>query len=152
MELKPEQGKGLMTEVAGNTRQVGGGAGMHRPGVYRHKESGEEAILTVDPLLGDAMVRAFERAGFEYLREVQPGEVVYAVPSHSGPSEGANATLGDVKGLQARLDAIEAENKRLREALEAAPAAPTTTEEAPKVEETTEADASDNKKNNGGNK
>lgn len=115
---RPEQGKGLMTERTGNTNQPGGTTASHPEGVYRHPLSGAEIITQHDPLLGDGQSRAAVRAGFEYLRPVEDGEIKeLGAPSSDfadKPDRGLEAQAAYNKGVEARLNALEDENARLR--------------------------------------
>jgi hypothetical protein len=109
---KPVQGVGQMAEVAGNTGQVGGNPGLRPAGLYRHPQSGEEAVTFSDPLYGDAQSRAFERVGFEYIGPAPEGYVkTLGVPSASHekqPERAQEAQAEELKGLRARLNQLEA--------------------------------------------
>ena len=46
------------------------------PGIYRHKETGVEVELTVQPKLGTPLINAYIKMGFEYVRPAVKEEVV----------------------------------------------------------------------------
>lgn len=96
-------------------------------GLYRHKDSGQEAIIQTDPLYGDAQAAAFTRVGFEFVRKVEPDEIktiASASDSHAAsPDRETDAQVSYNKGLEARLNALEAENARLVEAAAPTPGA-----------------------------
>lgn len=123
---KPQSGVAKMQEVSGNTGQVGGSNQTLRGGVYRHPASGEEIIALDDPITGDAQARGYVRAGFEWVRDVKDGEVKsVGIPSQdfsNQPARKLETSADDLKGIQARLNALEAENAKLREASNSSPA------------------------------
>lgn len=85
-------------------------------GVYQHA-NGQTAIIQTDPLLGDGQAQAFMRAGFEFVREADPSEISTletASIDHANKVTANKADADDVKGLLARVNAIEAENSRLK--------------------------------------
>ena len=86
-------------------------------GLWRHPESKQEAATKYDPLYGNAMSEAFARAGFVRVGNVPVGYEVVAMPA-AAPSVGDD----DLKGIMARLNALEDENKQLREAQSSEPA------------------------------
>lgn len=150
--VKPKEGVSMMSEVSSKTREKGGESGQKPAGLYRHKESGEEIHLTVDPLLGDGQARAFERAGFEFIRDSKPGEVVYFQPSYLTQEDAkGTASAADLKGVQARQDQLEATNEKLSDALTQAIAAlqaagvqlPGVASTAPEAPEAPKTDASE---------
>jgi hypothetical protein len=63
----PQQGASKVQEQ--------GGVGAVVTAVYRHPESGQEAIVQYDPLFGNTQANAFERLGFEYVREATPEDI-----------------------------------------------------------------------------
>ncbi len=87
-----------------------------KAGLYRHPESGQEAICTWDPLLANTQAEAFLRLGFEFVRDVEPGEIKTPIAA-SLEAEAAKgrtaASVADVKGIQARLENLEASNASL---------------------------------------
>lgn len=88
-------------------------------GVYVHPGSGEELIVRYDPLLGNTQAEAAIRVGFVWKRDVKPDEVKeLATPSlqHAADEGARTGESGAMKGVQSRLDALEAENARLRAA------------------------------------
>lgn len=127
---KPQSGVAKMREVSGNTGQVGGSNQALKGGVYRHPQSGQEIIALDDPITGDAQARGYVRAGFEWVRDVKEGEItsVGLTPSEEfakQPERKLETSADDLKGIQARLNALEAENAKLREASNASPATAT---------------------------
>lgn len=100
-------------ETQEDTNSLTGAAGL-----YRHPGSGAELITLHDPLLGDAQSEAAIRVGFKRVRDAKPEEVkVLAIASLDAESERAkvNDNSDAVKGITARLNALEAENAKLRE-------------------------------------
>lgn len=90
----------LQSSRPGKTRETGG---KEAPaGLWRHPESGQEAITLEDPLFGNAQSQAFLRAGYEFIRPAREGEVKSLPELHL---EARDAS--DVKGLSARLDKLE---------------------------------------------
>lgn len=85
--------------------------------VWRHPASGEEVILQWDPLYGSVQHAAFARVGFEYVRDAKPEEVT-TLEQASIDAENSklkdNASREDVKNVVARVQAVEAENARLK--------------------------------------
>lgn len=87
-------------------------------GLYRHPGSGEELITLYDPLTGDAQSEAAIRVGFERVRDAKPEEVkVLATASLQNETDKAaySDNTDAIKGIQARLNANEAETAQLRE-------------------------------------
>jgi hypothetical protein len=83
-----------------------------RGGLWRHPQSGEEAVTTDDPLYGNTMSQAFARLGFERVGDEPKGYRKEAVvPSLQDKNSGENEQL---KGILSRLNALEAENAQLR--------------------------------------
>jgi glucan-binding YG repeat protein len=118
---RPQQGVVKMAEVSGNTGQVAGGAKKLSGGVYRHPQTGQEIIALDDPITGDAQARGYVRVGFEFVRDVKDNEVKSV--GLTSPSEDfakhPQRKLDDqsdvLKGLAARMNALESENAKLRE-------------------------------------
>lgn len=118
---RPQAGRALMGELQGNTGQVGGDKAPRKEGVYRHKITGAEVITQHDPVFGDGQSRAAERAGFVFVREADPSEKkTLGAPSADFENRSARpmeAQAAYNKGLEARLNALEADNARLRNQL-----------------------------------
>jgi len=108
---RPQAGRALMGETQGDTGQVGGDPARRKAGLYRHP-NGTEVITQHDLLFGDTQSRAAERAGFEYVREVEPGEIkTVGAPSDSHaaqPERALEAQTSELADLRARLAALEA--------------------------------------------
>lgn len=142
---RPQQGVGQMREVAGVTGQVGGTPGVRPAGLYRHPLSGAELVTLSDPLYGDAQSRAAERTGFEYVGPAPEGYVkTLGAPSTDHAEQPARAVEAQDaynKGLEARLNALEADNARLRSQQESGNPVPGT--EAVKGSEETKQAAAD---------
>lgn len=86
--------------------------GLRPAGVYKHPVSGETLIVQNDPLFGDGQARAAERVGFVFEREAKPGEIKTIVDAPAVVQETPKAvdtSLDDLKGLRARINALEAE-------------------------------------------
>jgi|GEM_PF-5863704 len=111
---RPKQGVAKMPEVSGNTGQVGGTSQELSGGVYRHPATGEEIIALTDPITGDAQARGYVRAGFEWVRDVKEGDVkevgldLPSVDHAKQPERGLEAKDDELKGLRARINALEA--------------------------------------------
>lgn len=139
----PQKGVSQMREVAGNTGQLGGRQGYHPEGLYRHP-NGAELITQNDPLLGDAQGRAAERLGFVYVGPAPEGAVkTLGAPSEvhaAQPERKLEGQSEELKGVLARLNALEAENARLKAAPgpEVVGAEETKQAAADKVEQTSE--------------
>lgn len=94
-------------------------------GLYRHPETGAEAITQYDPLFGNAQSEAFIRVGFERVGDAPEGSVKTILElATEGSAEKAVASDRDalLKGALARLDNLEGaaeENKTLKETTEA---------------------------------
>lgn len=73
-------------------------------GLYRHPESGEEAIVQSDPLWGNTQAQAFARLGFKFVREATEGEIK-TLPEIA--MDARREEEGNLKGLSARLDKLE---------------------------------------------
>lgn len=102
---------------AGSSSETNGFGQNEQPqrpgGLYRLKnkdgEVVDEQIIKTHPLFGDGQAAAFERVGYEYVREAKPGEVkeleITPNPGLSGDAK------EDLKGLQARMSKYEDETK-----------------------------------------
>lgn len=114
---RPQAGVAKMREVSASTGQVGGQREALRGGVYRHPATGQEIIALDDPITGDAQARGYVRAGFEWVRDVEEGEVKIVGMPVEGVAKQAEKTASsdDLKGILARLAALESENTLLRE-------------------------------------
>lgn len=92
---RPQQGQAKSREEGGRTAPAG---------LWEHPESGQTAITMEDPLFGNAQSQAFLQAGFKFVREVDPSEIVtlpqLALDKQAGERE-------QLKGLSARLSALE---------------------------------------------
>lgn len=91
--------------------------GIRPAGLYRHPVSGAELIVQNDPLFGDGQARAAERVGFVFVRPAEEGEIKTVLDAsidkeNQPKADGANAD--DLKGLLARVNALEAENAKLK--------------------------------------
>lgn len=91
-------------------------AGEYTAGLYKHPDAKDangnpvEIATKFDPLFGDVQSEAVVRLGFQRVGDVPEGYSKETAPDFaSGDKEG-----GTLKGIQARLDALEAENKQLR--------------------------------------
>jgi hypothetical protein len=85
-------------------------------GLYRHPLSGQEVITLSDPLYGDAQSEAALRVGYVRIRDVQPEEIVQInlVGEVNAARGGVNGS-DELKGILARLNAVEAENAQLKQ-------------------------------------
>ena len=138
--VKPQQGVAKMPEVSSQTGQVGGGSGKASGGVYKHPVTGAEIIALDDPITGDAQARGFIRAGFEFHRELEDGDVkTVGLPSDDfskQPERQAEASADELKGLRARLNQLEAaEAKRAEDAAKTDTAAETNQKSAQEAAE-----------------
>jgi hypothetical protein len=115
--VRPKEGQDLAGEVSGNTGLVGGSKGSMQDGVWKHP-NGATIIVTSDPLLGDGQARAATRAGFEYYRPVEDGEIKeLGVPSENyavQPERQVQSQADELASLRARLAALEAGEDRRR--------------------------------------
>lgn len=106
------------------------------PGLYRHP-NGQEVHVLYDPLYGNAQAEAAIRVGFEFVRESDPSEIKTIVTGTDAEKGAAtvDAVLGgttseDIKGLQARLTAVEKDKDAEIESLKAQLAAKNGTEQS----------------------
>lgn len=107
----PEEGASMTTEYSSRKNKARNVPGS---GLYRHPESGQEAIVQSDPLWGNTQAQAFARLGFKFVREANEGEIK-TLPEIAMDSRRADES--NVKGLSARLDALEDANAKSDEAL-----------------------------------
>ena len=107
----PEEGASMSTEYSSKKNRK---ANVPGSGLYRHPESGQEAIVQSDPLWGNTQAQAFARLGFKFVREATADEVK-TLPELAMDSRKADE--GNLKGLSARLDALEDANAKSDEAL-----------------------------------
>jgi hypothetical protein len=117
---RPQEGVAKMKEVSGETGQVGGSRLPQPAGVYRHPANPDATVIALDdPITGDAQARGFVRAGFEWVRDARPDEVkIVGLPSNdhaSQPERQLDATSEELKGLRARLAALEAQEDKRKE-------------------------------------
>jgi regulator of replication initiation timing len=103
---RPREGAAIAREVGGKVAPAG---------LWRHPQSGQEAIVQEDPLFGNAQAQAFLQTGFEYIRPAEPGEVK-TLPELAADTR--NEQESNVKGLAARLDLLEDANAKNAKALE----------------------------------
>jgi hypothetical protein len=112
---RPQEGVSKTREKTSNRKY----AKVAGAGLYRHPDSGQEAIVLDDPLWGNTQAQAFTRMGYEFVREAKEGEIK-TLPELQ--RENRDATSSDVKGLMARVDALEGvkgENEDLKKELAA---------------------------------
>ena len=135
----------LAASKAGQTAETNGMGGQERPlrksGLYELKNDAGEVvarmIVKTHPLFGDGQAAAAERVGFRFVRTATSDDIKEITPDFGKANEGS-VSADDLKGLQARLDALEAENKALKEAKDTPAAETAPAEEAPASEENTE--------------
>lgn len=129
----------LAQSSPGQTREKTGGA-RHSAGLYRHPQTGKEAITLEDPLYGNAQSEAFVRVGFERIRDAKPEEIKnlsgLAIEARKGS---ARTEMSEED--RTRIDRIENrqlqdENEKLKKQLEEA--ADTKTDEKAKEDKTSE--------------
>lgn len=81
-------------------------------GLWRHPLSGAEVITQNDPLWGDGQGRAAARTGFVYVGPAPEGSVKtladVSVARATEPERKLEADAEELKGLRARLNALEA--------------------------------------------
>lgn len=105
------EGVSMAQEV---TRKNKKNANVPGSGVYVHPESGQRAIVQSDPLWGNTQAQAFARLGFKFEREATADEVK-TLPELAIKSTSANQDT--LKGLAARLDAVENKSAEQADAL-----------------------------------
>jgi|ERR1044072_2284272 hypothetical protein len=76
-------------------------------GLYRHPQTGEELVTKSDPLWGNAQSEAVVRVGFEYVGPA-PKDYEKTLPELNAAQQ-LNKDTEDLKGIQARLNALEYE-------------------------------------------
>lgn len=117
---RPQQGVAKMAEVSGNTGQVAGTQAPLKGGVYRHPETKEEIITLDDPITGDAQARGYVRVGFEWVRDVKEGDVkevgLNSEDYANQPERKLESDTEMLKGLRARIAALEGEKDKSAEA------------------------------------
>lgn len=116
----------LAASKAGETAESNGFGGQERPlrpaGLYRLKDDDgnvvDEQIVKSHPKFGDSQAAAFERVGYKFVRAAKPGEVkeieVDAAYLATENKQGGQDTSESMKGIQARLSALEKENADLK--------------------------------------
>lgn len=91
-------------------------AGEYKAGLYKHPDAKDaagnpvEIATKFDPLYGDVQSEAVARLGFQRVGDVPEGYSKETAPDFAS----AGKESGTLKGIQARLDALEAENAQLR--------------------------------------
>lgn len=116
----------LLASKAGETAESNGFGSQERPlrpaGLYRLKndagETVDELIVKVHPKFGDSQAAAVERVGYKFVRAAKPGEVkeieVDAAYLATENKQGSQDSSESLKGIQARLSALEKENADLK--------------------------------------
>jgi hypothetical protein len=88
-------------------------------GLYRHPDNGTELVALSDPLYGNAQAEGAIRVGFKRVGDVPEGYVktlvTASIDKENQAQKTATLSQDDLKGLHARLNALEGENARLRE-------------------------------------
>lgn len=121
----PKTTEQLAASKAGETLETNGFGSQERPlrpsGVYELKnEDGkvvDSIIVKTHPKFGDSQAAAVERVGYRFVREAHKDEVKAIevdVKQLSTEDKAGNVTQDDLKGLQARLNALEKENADLK--------------------------------------
>lgn len=85
-------------------------------GLYLHKESGMEIASKFDPLYGDVQSEALISMGYERVSDTPEGYAKELVPGSVEAEERdarKGASIGQVKGIEARLDLMENKNLEL---------------------------------------
>lgn len=105
--------KELANAKPGATAEKPGATVVTGPsGLYRHPETGAEVATRWDPLYGDTQSEAFIRTGFVRVGDVPEGYAKELVPGSveaEARDARAGASVGDVKGIAARLDKLESD-------------------------------------------
>lgn len=114
-------------------------------GVYRHKETGEELILSASSRLGNPQAAAATRLGFEYVGPA-PSNVVQPVDPHYTPPA-SDPSAKTVEELEAELEAAKELRAQSVEGKKAAEAINEIAEQS--VENVNPAPVKENKKNKG---
>jgi hypothetical protein len=112
----------LANSKAGSTAESNGFGGAEKPylpgGVYelRDPDNGNRVvdtqILKSHPLFGDSQAAAFIRVGYKYVRDADPSELK-TLEIQQGQVTNSSSNE-EIKGIMARLSAVEDENKSLR--------------------------------------
>lgn len=113
----------------GATLEAAADRKVKEAGLWRHP-NGAELITQNDPLWGDGQGRAAERVGFVYVGPAPEGSIktlVSVSDSHAGqPARAVEAADAYNKGVEARLNALEAVGARLNAQLASGTAVPGT--------------------------
>jgi len=107
----PEEGASIASEYSSRKNRK---ANVPGSGVYRHKESGQVAIVQGDPLWGNTQAQAFARLGFVFEREARADEIK-TLPEIA--MESRKTDESNLKGLSARLDQLEDKSAKSEQAL-----------------------------------
>lgn len=120
----PKTTQELANSRAGETAESNGFGAQERPlrpaGLYQLKNDDgvvvDELIVKVHPKFGDGQAAAAERVGYKFVRPVKPGEVkeIEVDAQHLATENDRGQTNETLKGVQARLTALEKENAELR--------------------------------------
>jgi hypothetical protein len=118
----PKTTQELAASKAGSTAESNGFGAAEKPylpgGVYelRDPDDGnrlvDTQILKSHPLFGDSQAAAFIRVGYKYVRDADPSEL-HTLEIQQG-QVGNTSSNEEIKGIMARLSAVEDENKALR--------------------------------------
>lgn len=93
--------------------------GLFEAGVWEHPEAKNpdgtpiQIITLYDPLFRNVQSEAVARFGYVRVRDVKEGDVVLLSAQYDKIKNGTDSNEG-LKGIQARLSALEAENAQLR--------------------------------------
>lgn len=116
----------LAASKAGETAETNGFGSQERPlrpaGVYQLKNKAGEVVSTIivknHPKFGDGQAAAAQRVGYEFVREARKDEVKeievdakYLSTENKAGGQDSDETM---KGIQARLTALEKENADLK--------------------------------------
>lgn len=122
----PKTVEQLAASKAGETAESNGFGSQERPlrpaGLYQLKnDAGEvvdELIVKVHPKFGDSQAAAVERVGYKFVRAAKPGEIkeIEVDAKHLATENQLGGITADetLKGVLARLSAVEKENADLR--------------------------------------
>lgn len=148
----PKSKEELQASKAGETAETNGFGSKERPwrpaGLYElHDVDGNlvaSVFLKVHPKFGDSQAAAFERVGYKFVREATREELE-GQRITPPPADAVNGDSEALKGIMARLNAVEEENRKLKAAnaeKSEAPAspAPEATETKPDEEQAAPAD------------
>ena len=107
----------LVASKGGSSVESNGMGSQERPqnpaGLYRHEKSGAEIITKWNPLYGSAQADGAVRLGFEFIREATQDELREKF-EYIAPTTTASTSNDELKGVMARLNALEAENEALK--------------------------------------